>query len=241
MKNLSIFRKMMGALAVVGLLSFTSCLKDGDPVVDTVAAAMAVNVVPGSEGLVLALDNNQLNNLGAGEVFAYSHILRYRRVYPGPRLLRVFHPDRVPNNQEILRKDVRFDNGEYYTLFVVGTDDEDMDVIRVADSLRTPNAGQAFLRFANMSPDAPALELGVVGRESLVATGTPFKSIADYATLSAGEKVKFFIREVGATEAFYEFEMDVKEKYVYTICAKGFFEEETASEDTEFGHGVISH
>lgn len=236
-------RILMAVVAVFAAMSLTSCLKDGDKEPEIVAAALAVNVVPGSEGLILALDNNQLNNLNANEWFAYEGIMHYRRVYPGDRLLRVFHPQNVANNDEILRTNVEFDVGEYYSIFVVGTSEEDMEVVLVADSLEAPEAGTAKIRFANMSPDAPALVLGVEGRETLLANGTAFKAHTAYTDLDAGQEYTFFIRRAGTGEEenVYEFEFTPKDKFIYTICAKGFFESEDPEADTAFGHGVITH
>jgi len=116
-----ISRMLFAVTAVLISLSLSSCLKDGDQEPEIVAAAMAVNTVPGSDGLVLALDNNQLNSLVAGEWFRYESILAYRRVYPGERLLRVFHPEDGSSNEESMRTTVEFDPSQYYSWFVVGT------------------------------------------------------------------------------------------------------------------------
>lgn len=238
-----ISRALFAMTAVLISLSLSSCLKDGDQEPEIVAAAMAVNTVPGSDGLVLALDNNQLNNLAAGEWFPYESILAYRRVYPGERLLRVFHPEDVSSNEEITRTTVEFDPSQYYSLFVVGTSDTDMEVVVVADSLKTPEAGTAKIRFVNMSPDAPALALGIEGRDALLSNGTAFKSHSAYTDLEAGEEYRFYIRRAGTDsgENLHEFVFTPRNQYIYTICAKGLFESDDPEADDAFGHGVITH
>lgn len=235
--------KYIGSVALFAVLALTlsSCLKDGDEEPEMVAAMLAVNVVPGSDGLVLALDNNQFNHVAAGEWFAYRNIINYRRVFPGERLVRLFHPENVASNEEILRKSVDFDVSEFYSLFVVGTSDEDMEVVVVADSLRSPASGTARVRFANMSADAPALELGIEGRSDLLAGPTPFKGHSDYVVLDADETYQVFIRRAGNDEVVHTFEFKPQNRYIYTICTRGFYEGTDPDAATAFGHGVIVH
>src|SRR5690554_7863929 len=108
--------RTVGALALlIGIFTMTSCLKDEDPQPQNVAVAMMINAVPNQEseenGFILALDNNQLNNLNHQfpEYFLYGETLQYRRVFPGERLFRAYHPQDVSSNDEILSETVDFE------------------------------------------------------------------------------------------------------------------------------------
>jgi hypothetical protein len=65
--------------------------------------------------------------------------------------------------------------------------------------------------------------------------------VSSYTSLSSGQKLKFFIREVGTSEPVHEFELTLNEKHVYSICAKGLLEQENPELPSAFSHGVIVH
>lgn len=228
---------------------FVSCMKDdlgptgpgdaGHPGV-AVAAAMAVNSVPASTGLVLALDNNQFNNLALGERFAYRELMVYRRVIPGERLLRVFHPEKVVLNESILRQNVHFQEGMYYSLFVVGDSDKTMEVVQLEDELEAPLPGRAKIRFINTSPDAPSLDLGLSNESSRLATGMAFKAYSDFVSIGAGQTYQLTIYNHVSKEPVLEFTFEPEEKKIYTIVALGRYNQMDYA-IAGFSQGVIIH
>lgn len=237
----------MLTLSVVALMS--SCKKDGLPsgpqdTVDrpgvAVAAAMAINSVPASQGLILALDNNQFNNLALGERFAYRELMVYRRVVPGDRLLRVFHPEKVPSNESIFRQDVHFKEGKYYSLFVVGNSDKTMEVVQVEDELNAPSAGRAKIRFINTSPDAPLLDLGLSNETGMLATGMAFKEHSDFISIEASKSYSLTIYNHASKESVLEFNFAPEEKKIYTIVALGRYNQMDYA-IAGFGQGIVIH
>jgi len=225
--------KRTGLLAMVMILalSLSSCLKDEQDDIDgLVAAVEALNAVPNSDGIILALDNNQLNNLHMGEYFMAGQLLNYRRVYPGNRLLRAFHPENVDENNAILRKSVFFEPGKYYSLFVVETPQKEIEVIQVTDEVTAPSEGKALIRFINLNAGASALDLGIVGQTSLLASNIGFKSHTVFMAIDAGKEYEFAITRTGDTADIYTFKWTPKNKDIYTLWTNG-----------SQTHGVIIH
>lgn len=212
-------------------MSLTSCLKDGqDEYEDLVAAVEALNAIPNSNGIILALDNNQLNNLQMGEYFLAGQLLNYRRVYPGNRLLRAFHPESVDDNNAVFRKEVFFEPGKYYSLFVVESPQNGIEVIQVTDEVTVPSEGKAVVRFINLNPAAAALDLGIVGQSNLLASGIGFKSHTVFMSIDADKEYEFVIKNSGAASNGYTFKWTPKSKDIYTLWTNG-----------GQTHGVIIH
>lgn len=233
--------KSVGLLAMVMImsLSLTSCLKDEqDGFEDLVAAVEALNAIPDSKGIILALDNNQLNNLQMGEYFLSGQLLNYRRVYPGNRLLRVFHPESVDDNNAVFRKELFFEAGKYYSLFVVETPQKEVEVIQVTDEVTAPGEGKALIRFINLNPGASALDLGIVGQSSLLATNIGFKTHTVFMAIDADKEYKFEIKHsgsaagssAGGSAGSYTFNWTPKNRDIYTLWTNG-----------GQTHGVIIH
>lgn len=223
--------KLMLALMMVSTLSLTSCLKDSDDgFEDLVAAVEAINAIPNSQGIILALDNNQLNNLQMGEYFKAGQLLNYRRVYPGQRLLRAFHPDSVDENNAVFRKDVFFEAGKYYSLFVVESPQSGVEVIQVTDELNAPAEGKASIRFINLNPSATALDLGIVGQSNLLANNIGFKSHTVFVAIDADREYEFVIKHSGSATEGYTFKWTPKSKDIYTVWTNG-----------GQTHGVVTH
>lgn len=237
---------VLGLLSICLIAFFSSCKKDEGPKGpagspnDSIAAAMVINAVPGSDGLVVALDNNQLNNLASGERFVYREYMPYKRIIPGDRLLRVFHPEKVQENTSIFRQITNFVAGKYYSLFIVGENDKTMEMVQLEDALTAPGVGKAKIRFVNASPDAPALNLGERDKPSLFAENIAYKKHTDFVEIPAGSKYDLFIANHSSKEDIHHFEFEPEEKMIYTIVAIGLLKEMDYGVHG-FRQGIIKH
>ncbi len=210
------------SMMMIVALGLTSCMKDdGGEYEELVAAVEALNAIPNSGGIILALDNNQLNNLQMGEYFLAGQLLNYRRVYPGNRLLRAFHPDGVENNQAVYRSDIYFEAGKYYSLFVVESAEKGVEVIQVTDELTAPAAGKALIRFINLNPNARGLDFGIVGQTGLLATNTAFKAHTVFMVQDADKEYEFFIKLSDSDQETFSFKWTPKSKDIYTVWTNG--------------------
>ena len=218
----------------VGLVTLNACLKDEEGL-NQVSAVAALNAVPGSEGLDIGLDNNQLNQ----RVFAYGDTIPYLNAWPGRRLVRVFEVDRGPTTAPEAQGTVDFTPGKFYSLYVVVY--EDIELMTTEDDLSSPGEGRAKIRFINLSPDAPSLDFGAASIDTLLASGRAFKSVTKFSMVDAGETYTFHIMEHNNDQkVLHTFDFTPESNMIYTVWAKGLFEP-TDNELLDFGHGIITH
>lgn len=218
-------------ILTVAVFSLTSCLKDETtaPGEETIAAAQFLNALPGSDGLIVALDNNQLNNMNYLEFFRSGELLGYRRIFAGTRMFRVFLPEDVASNIELKREELSFSPGNFYSVFLTGESEEDFEVIQVEDVVEEPEEGRARLRFIHLDADVPAVDFGVMGEDTPLAPGITYKSYTDFMDIPAGDDIDFYITGEVSGDT-YEFTFKPVENRIYTVWMK----------DT-ISHGVIMH
>ena len=218
---------------VISFITLSACLK-GEEGLNQVSAVAALNAVPGSEGLDIGLDNNQLNH----RVFAYGDTIPYLNAWPGRRLVRVFEVDRGPTTAPEAQGTVDFIPGKFYSLYVVGY--EDIELMTTEDDLSSPGEGRAKIRFINLSPDAPSLDFGATSIDTLLASDRKFKSVTRFSTFDAGEAYTFHIMEHNSDQVLHAFDFTPESNMIYTVWAKGLFAP-TDNELLDFGHGIITH
>ena len=209
---------------------------DTEPI--QISAAAAVNAVPGSEGLDIALDNNLLNDVYWGEEFVYTDVLPYKNAYPGSRLVRVFDPQGEPDASPLAYETVDFVSGNFYSLYVVGY--EKLEIIATEDDLSDPGEGNAKIRFIQLSPDAPPLDIVETGQDEVFASAMAFKDVVGFDTVEAGKAYTFNVIQHGEADAADTFDITPESNRIYTVWIKGLFEEES-DEGLAFGHEVIKH
>lgn len=236
-------RGLVATLAcVLGLVTLGSCLKDDDSGVFQVSAVRALNAVPGSDQLDIGLNESWLNydlQTERIEDFAYCDTLPYKQAWPGTRVVRVFERGNITNSGLLAQGSVQFVAGQFYSLYVVGLED-DIELMVTGDDLSEPAAGKAKIRFINLSPDAPELDFGIDGVETLIANNIAFKEVEDFSTVDAGEAYRFNIIEHGTGNVVHSFEFTPKSEGIYTIWVRGLFENEGNAE-LDLGHEIIVH
>ncbi|SJN16929.1 hypothetical protein FM120_00230 [Sphingobacterium faecium PCAi_F2.5] len=224
-----------GFSVIVFMLTLNSCNKlDDDFTYVEISAVSAVNVVPGSAGLDIGLDQNKLNNNWEG-VFSYNRYLFYKNAYPGSRLVRVFDPRSNTGDTALVSKKVIFTPGKFYSLYVIGKDK--VDVLATEDDFGTLKPGYAKFRFMNLSPEAPKLTLTLNDVDSLAVKDKAYKDLTPFKTIKIADVYKLKINGAGMTELLGDFKPEDKE--VYTIYASGL----TSSSDTnkKYGFQIIKH
>lgn len=224
-----------------GMMTLSGCLKDDDNAGYQISAVRALNAVPGSESLDIGLDENKLNfdNVtGESEEFAYTDTLPYKNAWPGNRLVRVLDPADYPNAKPLAQGTVNFIPGQFYSLYIVGY--EKVELVVTTDDLSAPSEGKAKIRFIHLSPDAPSLDFGVEGADTLIASDKAFKEAAGFATIDVGETYTFNVIEHSSGDVLHTFEFAPERDMIYTIWIKGLLEN-TGDAALDFGHGVVAH
>jgi hypothetical protein len=66
------------------------------------------------------------------------------------------------DTQSLLTKQINLANGKVYSLYLIDKNDK-LDGLLVTDEMPTSTSTKSFVKFYNLSPDAPALSLDVMG------------------------------------------------------------------------------
>lgn len=95
----------------------------------------------------------------------------------------------------------------------------------VAEDMRTANSAKAKIRFAHVSPDAPAVDIKVgSGMSAPVFSNATFKDITNYVEVDAAS-YQFVVTAAGNTDEVLVFdEIAVQNGSVYTVVAHGTFD-----------------
>lgn len=202
---------------IVFMLALNSCNKlDDDYSYREISAVSAVNVVPGSTGLDIGLDQNKLNNNWEG-VFSYNRVLNYKNAYPGSRLVRVFDPNATVGDSSLVSQKIDLTPGKYYSLYVIGKDK--IEILTTEDDFGTLRSGFAKFRFMNLSSEAPKLTLTFNDTDSLSVKDKAYKDLDNFKEIAISEVYKLKVNGVGMSELLADFRPEEKE--IYTIYASG--------------------
>lgn len=168
-----------GSVTAAVAVLLVSCMKNkGDNNADIPAAGlMALNLAPDQQSVVITLSDNLLNNVP----LAYSNYTGgYQNIYIGERPVKSFD---YPDSNPLATTQFNFENGKYYSVFVVGANDRYRNVVTVdnIDSLPA-NSGNAYVRYINAVTDSvntPVVTIGSVVNETATYAGvSEFKAVA---------------------------------------------------------------
>ncbi|PPL01422.1 DUF4397 domain-containing protein [Parapedobacter indicus] len=226
----------------VGLVTLGGCLKDDNGVYQ-ISAVRALNAVPGSDQLDIALNESWLNYVpetGEVEDFAYRDTLAYKRAWPGARTVRVFERGNTTNSGLLAKENAQFIPGQFYSLYVVGRED-DIELVVTNDDLSAPEGGKAKIRCIHLSPDAPPLDFEIEGAGDVVmVTDQAFKEASDFVAVDGGEAYTIRFEEHSSGNVVHTFEFTPKAGLIYSIWVRGLLENE-GDAALEFGHDIIVH
>lgn len=208
----SIFLKSL-TLASLAIL-VTSCLDDIN-IPDPTPAAY-VSIYQGSHtapDLNIFADNNQVTQQPLG----FSEFIAYSPFFVGERLMRYTS---ASNTSSILEQNVTLEVDRIYSIFLSSKDDQ-LESTLVEDVWEDPVADLAQLRFAHLSEDLGEIFVEFSGLTTPITPNVNFQDITDFAELQPG-RFDIAIKSVENGETLLEIdEVEIKEKYVYTLILKG--------------------
>ena len=100
------------------------------------------------------------------------------------------------------------------------------------DSSRAPGSDSVRVRFANMSPDAPALDLYVKDDPVPVATNITYKNAGDFFSYKATANIIFEVRPTGQNTLLATldpFNLSRSNSYFYTVWSGGYINGDEAA------------
>ena len=202
-------------------LTLGACSKsdlNGDYIsITELAQVEIVHASAGTGPLDIAFDNNRLGV----STFNFTDRVDYLRATPGNRNFKVFLAS-SSSGTPFFDKDIQMDQDRHYTIFIADTASK-MDAVVIRDSSRAAGNDSVRIRFANISPDAPALDLYVKGDPTPVATNITYKSAGDFLSYKSGLNVVFEIRKTGESEVIATSDpYALVNSKIYTIWSAGY-------------------
>ncbi|HMJ70873.1 MAG TPA: DUF4397 domain-containing protein [Cyclobacteriaceae bacterium] len=215
--------KRMKLFALVGgglMMVLAGCkLDDNDsPELPPVAYVSLYNASPNSPGLSIMVDRKVINN----NSFDYSDHTGYLRFLTGERMLE-FGP--YGANNVVADTTVKFEDGKAYSVFVVDNYDK-ADVLVLSDDTSEPASGKAKVRFLNLSPDAPDVDLAIAGTDSAsdsaVFTSQSFKEKSEFIEVEA-KNYDFKVKMASGSDVLLTVpNATFQDGWSYTILVRGF-------------------
>jgi hypothetical protein len=154
----------------------------------TYAAVNFVQASPDEPGLNLAFYNTQFNTSS----IAYGTYSGYLAIYSGIDTVRISN---ASNAAVVLSKPINFSQSTPYTLFLANKATSP-EFFVLQDTLNTPANGNASIRFVDVSPDAPAVDLVIKGGASLV-TNRSYKGFSSFQPILANTIYTFEVHQAG--------------------------------------------
>jgi hypothetical protein len=199
------------ALAIL----LSSCLDDSSSEQDPtpIAYVSIFNASPDSPGLDVLVDNRQINN----QPLPFTAYTGYLNFFTGARNLK-FNSFNASN--ALVDTTYNFEANKVYSVFVVD-ESASSDVLIVEDSISTPIADKAMIRFVNLVPDSQPVDIAVA-EETPLFTDQSFKEITAFNDITAG-KYTFQVKAKGSSDIIVSVpDITLREGEVYTLVARGF-------------------
>ncbi len=214
-------------ICAVGLLALIlpSCSK---PAVSTnistpQAALNFVQACPDEAALDILINNTKVGQTA----ITYGQYTGYFALNAGSNIIS-FNND--ANMQPILADSTSFDSNSIHTLFLTNTVSKPQ-VFALTDTLVAPTSGNASVRFVDVSPDAPAVDLVVKGGATLVSNRS-FKGFSSFAPVPANMFYNFEVHKAGTTTVLATLNnVKVNPGFVYTVWFHGLANGTTANGD----------
>ena len=197
----------------VAIISFSSCTKKNDDT--TFYSSLSVtHASPDAPAVDIYIDNSKVTTTP----FSFSNTTGYlKNLISGKRNIKVNVAGTTTN---VINADITFDGNKNYSLFAIDSVSK-LSTILTVDDLTAPAAGKAHVRFIHLSPDAPAVDIAVVGGP-VVFPNSSFKSVSAFTPLGAGT-YNLEVRVAGTTNVALTLpSITLESGKIYTVYAKGF-------------------
>lgn len=213
----SLTQKGSTLMAIAALLLFlTGCFDDdAKEVQPTPMGYVSIyHAAPDAPELDITVDNKPINR----RPFSYSDYSGYLNFFTGSRNLK-FSAFNASNT--LIDTTFIVEEGKVYSVFVINRLSS-LETLVVTDSAATPATGKAMIRFVNLSPDGPAVDIAVTGESSNLFDNTSFKQATDFKEVDA-KTYSFQVKGTGTSDIILSAnDIPVRAGGYYTVITRGF-------------------
>jgi hypothetical protein len=219
-------KSVLAFIFSAGLLSLllTSCAKTPMNINTTPPPLAAVTITqasPDQPPMQIIIDNTRINQLP----FNYGDSSPYLDLYAGKSSITFLDN---ATSKTILTDTINFLQNINYSLFLINSV-SNPGVLLLTDTLAKPTTGNAAIRFINLSPDAPAVDLVVQGGAVLVANKS-YKGYSSFIPIS-GNTAYLEVHQAGTSTVLATLsKVNFAPGYLYTIWFHGLAAGTTATD-----------
>ncbi len=200
-------------LAILFLVLLSGC-KGEEQVVPSLGLLSVYNVSPTFATYDVMVNNKKLNTAD----LPFGGGIGYTEFTTGTYQIK-FSTAGV-NDNILTKSGVSIAQNAFNTLYFIGTSGN-FDALVIADNFPNTDLDKAHVRFINLSPDAPALDLGIKDVSAALTTNKTYKSYSNFIAVDEGAKV-FEIKETSSGTVKTTLESTTLVKgYFYTIVSRG--------------------
>jgi hypothetical protein len=209
-------KRSVAGLGVVCLLSvlLSSCLKDNNQVYVPPPAALVtfIQASPDEPPLNFFLNNNRVNI----NPLSYGNQIDYFRAFPGHRTVNFFNSATMAT---ILQDTVYLSANITYSLFLANTASHP-EILLLTDSIARPASGKATVRFVNVSPNAPPVDLVTTG--TTLVSNKAYKGFSSFVPVDGNKSYTFTVVQHGTSTVLATLaNVNINSNTVYTIWFHG--------------------
>ncbi|MFI5161385.1 MAG: DUF4397 domain-containing protein [Sphingobacteriales bacterium] len=211
MKNL---KRSVAALSVVCLLSLlSSCLKSNPSLVNPpIALVSFFQASPDEPSLDVYFNNNRVN----WNPVSYGSGLDYFNAFAGARTVNFYLQNTMT---KVYSDTLTLKPSGVYSLFLVNTP-ANPGIVVLKDTINQPAANTASIRFVDLSPDAPTVDLAL--NDSVKVSNKSFKGASSFIPVAGNKTYSFQVLKKGTTTVLASLSnITLTSGYVYTIMLTG--------------------
>ena len=146
----------------------------------------------------------------------YQHFTEYMKLFPGWYRIAIYRAGTMTNPLTVLRLQVQ--SGGIYTVAVTGLADA-ISTLTIEDSHRYLSPNRAYIRFVQLSPTAPAMD--VYWDDRMVLSDLRYEEISRYLTTAPGSH-NLKLRETDTGKILVEHpKVNLKGGKAYTVYVVG--------------------
>lgn len=207
---------------LLGAVIFTGCKKEDEAPAQ--ARVLVVHASPDAPGVDLLVDDQKVNTAP----LTFSFNTGYLNVNSGSRNIKV---NAAGTSTSVINANVTFDPSKSYSVFACNRL-ANIEAVVLEDNLATPAAGQAHIRVVHLSPDAPAVNIGVAGTTTNLFTNLAFKGATAFTPVPAGTYNLQIRLASNNSVAFTIPPTTLEAGRIYTVFARGFVTPPTGNTNT---------
>lgn len=206
------FRTLYALVAIASITLLASCGK-GDNQVTEYGSLSIYNASPSSATYDAYLNGSKVN----GAALPYAGGVKYMQLIAGSYETKFTIASETASIYT--KTGINVVNNAFSTLYLTGTSGN-FDGVLVADEFAGAATDKAHVRFINLSPDAPALDLGIKDATSNLTSSKAYKTNSGFTAVDAGAKI-FEIKETSSGTVKATVERTLVNGTFYTIIAGG--------------------